>query len=328
MSITQEMRYRLSAIKCAERYGVKLAAIKCHTSPASIYRWRKLYYASNKDIRSLQNGSRRPHAHPNAHTQAEITLIRNLRRRNPRLGLQDFWLRLRQHGYTRSQPALLKLLRRLELYEQPKTLPSPTCRKSQTYTPMTYPGERIQIDVKYVPRDCIDPAYLKQAAISGLYQYTAIDEFSRYRILWGVEEHNTYTSSLSLIRIVKHFEAMGIEVKCVQTDNGPEFTKQFIAKNANNHSMFEVTARQLQIKLKHIKPHTPKHNGKVERSHREDQKLFYSEIIRTGRLITDVNNLRKRLKKHQNRTNRRPMRPLNYLSPLQYIEQYKQKKIK
>lgn len=192
MSITQEMRYRLSAIKCAERYGVKLAAVKCHTSPASVYRWRKLYYASNKDIRSLQNGSRRPHAHPSAHTQAEITLIRNLRRRNPRLGLQDFWLRLRQYGYTRSQPALPK-----------------------------------------------------QAAISGLYQYTAIDEFSRYRILFlgGVEEHNAYTSSLFLIRIVKHFEAMGIEVKCVQTDNGPEFTKQFIAKNANNHSMFEVTAR-------------------------------------------------------------------------------------
>ena len=143
-----------------------------------------------------------------------------------------------------------------------------------------------------------------------------------------MEEHNTYTSSLFLIRIVKHFEAMGIEVKCVQTDNGPEFTKQFIAKNTNNHSMFEVTARRLQIKLKHIKPHTPKHNGKAERSHREDQKLFYSEIIRTGRLITDVNDLRKRLKKHQDRTNRRPMRPLNYLSPLQYIEQYKQKKIK
>lgn len=121
---------------------------------------------------------------------------------------------------------------------------------------------------------------------------------------------------------------MGIEVKCVKTDNGPEFTKQFIAKNANNHSMFEVTARRLQIKLKHIKPHTPKHNGKVERSHREDQKLFYSEIIWTGRLITDVNDLRERLKKHQDKTNRRPMRPLNYLSPLQHIEQYRQKKIK
>ena len=74
MSITQEMRYRLSAIKCAERYGVKLAAVKCHTSPASIYRWRKLFYASNGDIRSLQNGSRRPHAHPNGLSQLRTSI--------------------------------------------------------------------------------------------------------------------------------------------------------------------------------------------------------------------------------------------------------------
>ena len=37
---------------------------------------------------------------------------------------------------------------------------------------------------------------------------------------------------------------------------------------------------------------------------REDQRLFYSEIIRTGRLITDVNGFRERLKKHQGKTNR------------------------
>jgi hypothetical protein len=29
------------------------------------------------------------------------------------------------------------------------------------------------------------------------------------------------------------------------------------------------------IQLKHIKPYTPRHNGKIERSHREDQKRFY-----------------------------------------------------
>ena len=50
LSITQEMRYRLSAIKCAEGYGVKLAAVKCHTSPASIYRWRKPRHAGNGNI--------------------------------------------------------------------------------------------------------------------------------------------------------------------------------------------------------------------------------------------------------------------------------------
>lgn len=325
MSITQEMRYRLSAVKCAERYGVKKASVKCHTSPASIYRWRKLYQTSSGDIKALGSKSRRPKSHPNAHTEAEITLIKNLRRRNPNIGLQDLWLKLRQRGYTRSQPALLKVLKRLGAPTNPKSSPSPTCKKNKPYTAMTHPGERIQIDVKYVPKDCLSSEFREQHPLGRLYQYTAIDEYSRYRILSGYLEHDTYTSSLFLCQAYSAFRALGIEVECVQTDNGAEFTKQFIAKQENNHSMFEVTAKRLGISIKRIKPATPKHNGKVERSHREDQKLLYSEIIRTGKLITDINDFRKRLKRHQDRTNNRPMRPLDYLSPKDYLEQYRHK---
>lgn len=325
MSITQEMRYRLSAIKCAERYGVKKAAMKCHTSPASIYRWRRMYADGNSDIRALGSKSRRPKSHPNAHTNEEITLIRNLRRRNPNIGLQDLWIKLRKRGYTRSQPALLKVLKRLEVSTHPKTKPSPTCKMSKPYEQMKCPGERIQIDVKYVPKECMAPEFLERYPLGRLYQYTAIDEYSRYRILGGYLEHNTYTSSLFLCQVVSAFKALGIEVKCVQIDNGTEFTKQFLAKDENNHSMFEITAKRLGIRIKRIKPATPKHNGKVERSHREDQKLLYSEIIRTGKLITDLDSFKRRLKRHQNRTNNRPMRPLNYLSPKDYLEQYKHK---
>lgn len=317
------MRYRLSAIKCAERYGVKKAAVKCHTSPASIYRWKKMYADGNGDIKALESKSRRPKSHPNAHTEAEIILIRNIRRRNPNLGLQDLWLKLRARGYTRSQPALLKILKRLGTPTNPKIKPSPTCQKSKPYEPMTYPGERVQIDVKYVPKECLSPSFLERYPLSRLYQYTAIDEYSRYRILSGYLGHDTYASSLFLCQVVSAFKALGIEVKCVQTDNGMEFTKQFISKNENNHSMFEVTAKRLGIRIKRIKPATPKHNGKVERSHREDQKLLYSEIIRTNKLITDVDDFKRRLKRHQDKTNNRPMRPLNYLSPKAYLEQYK-----
>ena len=138
---------------------------------------------------------------------------------------------------------------------------------------MSYPGERVQIDVKYVPKECLSPEFIARYQNTELYQYTAIDEYSRYRILCGYREHNTYTSSLFLCQVVSAFKAMGIEVKCVQTDNGPEFTKGFVASKKNNHSMFERTAKRLNIKLKRIKPHTLKHNDKVERSHREDQKL-------------------------------------------------------
>ena len=138
----------------------------------------------------------------------------------------------------------------------------------------------------------------------------------------GYREHNTYSSSIFLCQVVSAFRALGIGVECVQTDNGPEFTKQFLSKNTDNHSMFEETAKRLGVKLKRIKPHTPKHNGKVERSHREDQKLLYSEIIRLNRLIMDETDFKRRLARHQRKTNNRPMRPLGYLSPKQYLERY------
>lgn len=328
LSITQEMKYRLNAIKSLEKFGPQRAAANYHTAPSNIYRWRKIYKDSGNDIESLRSKSRRPKSHPNEHTETEIKLIKDMRRRNPNIGLQDFWIKLRKRGYKRTLQSLGKVLKRLQIPTNPRTKRSPTCKKNKPYEQMNYPGQRIQIDVKYVPKECLSPEFVEKYSSTDLFQYTAIDEYSRYRILCGYREHNTYSSSLFLRQVVSSFKALGIEIKCVQTDNGQEFTKVFHAKDKNNHSMFEDTARRLRVKVKRIKPHTPKHNGKVERSHREDQKLFYSEMIRLNHLITDENDFKRRLKRHQDRTNTRPMRPLNYLSPKQYLEQYKNNQLK
>jgi hypothetical protein len=61
---------------------------------------------------------------------------------------------------------------------------------------MTYPGERVQIDVKVVPRRCIADPELR------LFQYTAIDEYSRLRFLGAYPEQSTYSSSDFLKRAV------------------------------------------------------------------------------------------------------------------------------
>ena len=230
------MKFRLSAIKNAERFGVQRAAVNCHTTPSSIYRWRKMYKDSGGSIKSLESKSRRPKSHPNAHTTAEIKLIKDMRRRNPNIGLQDLWIKLRKRGYTRTQAGLMKVLKRLKMPTNPKTRPSPTCKKNKPYEQMNHPGERIQIDVKYVPKECLSSKFIEKYQSKELYQYTAIDEYSRYRILCGYREHNTYSSSLFLCQVVSAFKALGIEVECVQTDNGMEFTKQFIANKTNNHS--------------------------------------------------------------------------------------------
>ena len=148
-SITQDMKYRLSLIRYAEKYGVTKAAIKYKTNRQYIYRWKRRFDGS---IESLRDRSRRPHSHPNQHTSQEIQLIRNMRRRNPHTGLVTFWVKLRQRGYTRSITGLYRFLKKQGMTAQ--KLPNPKY-VAKPYEQMLYPGQRIQIDVKFVPSVCL-----------------------------------------------------------------------------------------------------------------------------------------------------------------------------
>ena len=66
------------------------------------------------------------------------------------------------------------------------------------------------------------------------------------------------------------------KIECIQTDNGQEITK--VLGNAKNPkpTMFENKLKQHGIHHKLIRPYTPRHNGKVERSHRKDNEYFYA----------------------------------------------------
>ena len=82
-------------------------------------------------------------------------------------------------------------------------------------------------------------------------------------------------------------------------------------------TLFEATAAQLGIRHKLIRPYTPRHNGKVERSHREDQKRFYF-----SHAFFSLDDFAKQLAVHSRRSNNFPMRPLNWLSPNEFAVQY------
>lgn len=77
--ITQDMRFKQAVIEYSLNHGVTTAAIRYKTSRQNIYRWRKKYDGT---VRSLADGSHRPHSHPNQHTEEEISLVKNMRRRN------------------------------------------------------------------------------------------------------------------------------------------------------------------------------------------------------------------------------------------------------
>ena len=304
-SITQDMRFRQSLMKYAEKHGVSKASRKYNKARSYIYFWKSRWDGS---VESLITQSRRPHHHPNEHTEEEIALIKRYHRRSPDLELTELWHRLKKVGYTRRVESLYRVMKRLGMLPEKKKEPKPA---PKPYEQMTHPGERIQVDVKVVPRRCLADPTMK------LYQYTAIDEFSRLRFIYGYEEQSTYSSADFAKKLVKWYKRHGITVECIQTDNGSEFTNRFSASKRNKPTLFEITLAKLGISHKLIRPYTPRHNGKVERSHREDHNKFYS--CHSFYSCADLNaQLTARLR----RTNNRPMRPLNWFSPIEFLNIY------
>ena len=170
------MKYKQSVIKFSYKYGVQKAAIKFDEWPKTIYRWRARY---NGTIESLKDKSRRPHHHPNEHTEEELELIRRYKANNKETGLVVLWVKLRRAGYTRTVQGLYHAMMRMGIYRK-----TPSKRKEKNsgyYEQPTYPGKKVQIDVKYVPKKCLSPDLQKDGI--RYYQYTAIDEYTRKRYL-------------------------------------------------------------------------------------------------------------------------------------------------
>lgn len=60
-----------------------------------------------------------------------------------------------------------------------------------------------------------------------LYQWTAIDECTRMRFVYGFEEHTPENSVKFLKMLIKAFP---FKIQTIQTDNGTEFTYKYISE--------------------------------------------------------------------------------------------------
>ena len=308
--ITQTARYRQALIQYAEKYGVTKAAIRYRTYRQYIYRWQKRYDGT---LASLEDRSHRPHSHPNQHRPEEIKLIDDMRRRNPNTGIVVFWVKLRQRGYTRSISGLYRFLRKRG--QMAVKLPNPKYI-AKPYEKMQYPGQRVQIDVKFVPSACLAGDAAEEAKENGgyYYQYTFLDEYSRFRYLEAFKEHNSFSSSEFIRHCVQKFP---FAIECVQTDNGSEFTNKKNSNNTSRLSLFEKTLAELCIQHKLIRVYTPRHNGKVERSHRKDNEYFYA-----SHMFYSFDDFRKQLAVWNRKYNDFPMRPLNWQSPKNVLSRF------
>ena len=91
-----------------------------------------------------------------------------------------------------------------------------------------------------------------------------------------IPEQSTYSFADFLRKVVSAFARKGSKVECVQTANGFEFANRFSPSKREIKTFFEQTAFDLGIRPKRLHPYTPRHNGKAEHSHREDQKRYDS----------------------------------------------------
>lgn len=304
-SITEEMKFRQQVVEYAIKYDNNaMAARRYHTSRQQVQRWRKKYDGT---VLSLANKSRRPHSHPNQHTEQELELLGKKYRYHKHEGLGQVYRKCMDAGYMRSYESMCKQIRKLKNYEKPQKISYPKSK----YTPLQgrYPGEFVEIDVKYVPRECIGFA----SDYERYYQITAIDLYSRKRVLKLVKENSTYETSKMLKGLEKDF---GFKIQTVQTDNGREFCNDKEQKK----SAFELVLEELRIGYIRTRPYSPWQNGVVERSHKIDNELFYSK----KRFRSEID-LYTSFQRYSVRTNNIARRVLRFKTPNEMVSEYLQK---
>lgn len=299
--LTSEARFRQRVIKYSFKHGVTKASIRFHRSRNAIYEWRARY--DGKSWKSLIDRSHRPHHHPNEHTVEEKQMILKLYPYH-KDDMIMLWDALRKKGYTRSYTSLVRVVNK---WVKPVINVKQT-KKPKPYKRAEYPGQKVQIDVKYVPSYC---------TVGGgkYYQYTAVDECTRWTFRELYDEHSTYSSTDFLVKLIKAFPA---PIREIQTDNGAEFTKALTVKDPENHkTMFEKALENWGIMYHRIRVATPQHNGKVERQHRCDELRFYKKIK-----MYNLEDGRQQLARYNIKSNNIPKICLGFLTPNEMMEKY------
>jgi transposase len=164
--VTQNANQRHRMVKYCEQYGASKAAVRYERSRKTVYKWVNRYDGT---LESLKDQSHRPHTSPKAHTEAELKLIRRELKRVKWADLLLAFQRLVQKGYSRKYGSFKRIVVKLRALKPSKAKAK---KKPKPYTRADYPGQKIQIDVKYVPAKCV---------VNGkkYYQFTAIDECTR-----------------------------------------------------------------------------------------------------------------------------------------------------
>ena len=217
---------------------------KCGISRPTLRKWVNRY--NEQGIEGLKDQSRRPNSSPNRKITAEIEEKVLSLRKNRNLGVRRLQTELmRLFEIKISIASIHKVL----ISNEVKPIVKLKRKKKFKRYQRPIPGDRVQIDTcKIMP---------------GIYQYTAIDDCTRFRVL---EIYKRRTAKNTLLFLDKMVEEFPFPIQRIQSDRGREFFAEKV----------QLKMMEYCIKFRPVKPASPHLNGKVERSQKTDLEEFYA----------------------------------------------------
>ena len=255
---------RMRWVRMVEEGNLKLkdVLVLFPYSGRTLKRWLKEYREKGEE--GLRPISTRPKTQPNETPIRTKERVVEIRKENGLCALKLKW-KLGKEGIKIHERTIGKIIKNEKLVRKYRVR---KIKYKYIKAPLT-PGEVVEIDVKYVPKRIGEMRY---------YQYTAIDCASRWRYLQIYDEQTNDHSILFLENVIRLFP---YRIKAIKTDNGPIFTNYYTSMTKRSdmtvktiHSL-DLFCRANNIIHYLIDPGKPAQNGKVERSHREDQEKFY-----------------------------------------------------
>jgi transposase InsO family protein len=266
-------------------------------SRPTFYKWQARH--AKHGAVGLADRSRAPRLSPRATPPEVVSKVLYLRQ-NYHFGPSTIAAYVKRYHRISIAPATAhRILRRHGMNRLPASQKYQHHKKRWKRYEKQQPGLRLQMDVKFLERI---PGSRKR-----LYQFTAIDDCTRLRVLKVYDACSQATAVRFLDEVVRR---LPFRVHVLQTDNGAEFK-----------SRFHWHAEELGIRHVYIRPRTPRLNGKVERSHRVDDQEFY-QLLDQGGVSTDIRLFNEKLREWEDYYNfHRPHGALDGQTPYERLMQ-------
>lgn len=251
VSLSQRAKQRLVWLDWyyGHRENARLTCRHFGLYPDTFYRWKKRFEESHKNLRSLEDRSRRPKGFRQSKISLEtIQRVIEIRKNDLEKSKYEISEELRREGLSLSPSSIQRIINRhSQLLNTQHTKKIRRRRdlaikrkKAAKELKEKYPGSLVQIDTKHY--------YLNSRRF---YLFTAIDCKTRLAFTRIKKTASSQSATEFLEELVDFFP---FRIEAIQTDNGSEYLLNF-------HQRCE----ELGIQHYFTDPQCPKQNGRVER---------------------------------------------------------------